>query len=238
MAKTKGNNRGLASGIPTGSKNARFIHNGQSMSRLSSASNIAGYYDKPNRKHKKYIPVDIACRKTAFTKNNMDKWLNALPFVERCSEIYKNNGGEYYDAQLHEYNKIHKSVKIPNTVFTTITVNHNWRTACHKDSGDFSNGLGNLIVTGKNFTGCYIGFPQFKVCIDVQPGDFLLMDVHQWHCNTEMSFLTSDGFRLSYVMYLLEKMSKCVSKKYIEGDEYILPRGTKLKVVNQKTITN
>ena len=36
--------------------------------------------------------------------------------------------------------------KIKNTCFSTITINRNFRTALHKDAGDFSEGFGNLTV--------------------------------------------------------------------------------------------
>lgn len=220
LAKRKSNNRGIASGKVEGSKHVRELVNGQSQAKKSSASNIAGYYDRPDRIHKGQFKTNVACRKTAFTKNNMALWENGLPFIQRCSKLYKKLGGDYYKRQQYEYDKVHPEMKIPDTVFTTVTVNYNWRTACHTDTGDYSKGLGNLIVTGKNFEGCYLGFPQFKVCIKVEPGDFLLMDVHQYHSNTELKLLTDDGYRISYVLYLREHMSRCKKKKQVGLYEY------------------
>lgn len=220
LAKRKSHNRGMASGKVEGSNRVREMINGQSQSKKSSTSNIAGYYDRPDRIHRGHFKTNVACRKTAFTKNNMPLWENGLPFIQRCSYLYKKLGGKYYKRQAYEYDKIHPEMKIPSTVFTTVTVNYNWRTACHTDTGDYSQGLGNLIVTGKNFEGCYLGFPQFKVCVKVEPGDFLLMDVHQYHCNTELKLLTDDGYRISYVLYLREHMSRCKKKKQVGSYEY------------------
>lgn len=39
------------------------------------------------------------------------------------------------------------------------------------------------------------------------------MDVHQFHCNTEIKPLTKDYTRLSIVAYLREKMIECSKKK-------------------------
>ena len=220
LSKKKNYNRGLASGKPEGSKTVRHLVDGQSMSINSSTSNIAGYFDRPLRNHKKFFQTNVVCRQTAFTKNNIELWEGALPFIQKCSALYKKRGGKYYERQEEEYNKIKKEIRIPKTVFTTVTLNYNWRTACHKDTGDYSKGLGNLAVTGRDFEGCYLGFPQFKICIKVEPGDFLLMDVHQWHCNTEMNLLKPDGFRISYVLYLREHMSKCENYRKIENEEY------------------
>ena len=226
LANAQSANRGLAAGKLEGSTTSRFKDKyGQSVA-LKSRSSIAGYYDKPLREHKIYLKSDVACRETAFTKNNFDKWESGLPFIQKCSDIYKRNGDDYYDRQKKEMKKIPKEMKIPETVFTTVTINYNNRTACHKDVGDYSKGLGNLIVVGK-FEGAYLGFPQFKTCIRVQPGDFLLMDVHQWHCNTELILpkeVDKDlDFRMSFVLYLREEMSKCKNKHEIEGINYILP---------------
>ena len=112
-------------------------------------------------------------------------------------------------------------LKIPKSVFTTITTNYNWQTKCHQDSGNFDSGLGNLIVTGKNFTGGYLGFPEYRVLIKIEPGDFLLMDSHQYHCNTPIK-TSKDGYRLSFVMYIRSDMSKCQTLKKIKKYEYFI----------------
>jgi len=68
---------------------------------------------------------------------------------------------------------------IVETAFSTITLNYSWRTALHKDAGDFKDGFGNLIVVEdpKNpnkYDGCYTGFPQYGVAVDCRTGDFLV----------------------------------------------------------------
>jgi len=218
-SKKKHGNRGMASGIPDGQKNARSLTASGHSEGVYSSSNISGYFDRPLREHRGKLGTIVACRTTAFTLKNKELWDSGLTFIQRCSQLYKKLGGNYYKQQLDEYNKI--KLKIPGSVFTTVTSNYNWRTACHCDAGDFSGGLGNLCVVGKDFTGGYLGFPQFKVLIKIEPGDFLLMDVHQWHCNTPI--LTKlNGFRLSFVMYIREDMSKCKKEKIIEKVNYLL----------------
>jgi hypothetical protein len=51
--------------------------------------------------------------------------------------------------------------------------------------------------------------------------DFLLMDVHQWHCNTKIN-TRSDGYRLSFVMYIREDMSSCSEKKVLGNTMYFI----------------
>ena len=36
------------------------------------------------------------------------------------------------------------------------------------------------------YQGGYTIFPQFGIAVDVRNNDFLAMDVHQWHSNTEI----------------------------------------------------
>jgi hypothetical protein len=218
-SKKKHSGRGVAGGIRPGEKNARtYTRTGQNEGQYV-ASNVSGYYDRPLREHRGALGTIVAGRTTAFTLRNKKKWYSGLPFIEKCSKEYSLLGGKYYSNQYREYSKIKKQLKIPNTVFTTVTSNYNWRTACHCDAGDFSGGLGNLIVIGHNFKGCYLGFPQFKVLIKTKPGDFLLMDNHQYHCNTRLR-VKKEGFRLSFVMYIRNDMSKCNTPKKIKDTEY------------------
>jgi hypothetical protein len=218
-SKKKHSNRGIAAGIPSGSKTARHItKTGQNEGNYI-ASNISGYYDRPLREHKGQLGTNVACRTTAFTFNNKNLWESALPFIVYCSKLYKQLAPKEYHLQKKEYNLIDDSLKIPKSVFTTITTNYNWRTACHKDTGDFDKGLGNLIVLGNDFTGGYLGFPEFKVLIKIEPGDFLLMDVHQFHCNTKIS---GNGFRLSFVMYIRQDMKQCKKQKKIGKINYLI----------------
>jgi hypothetical protein len=48
-------------------------------------------------------------------------------------------------------------------------------------------------------------FPQYGVGVECRSGDFLAMNVHEWHCNSEKKGL---GNRYSFVFYLREKMLK------------------------------
>ncbi len=220
FSKKKHPNRGGASGIPTGQTNFRtYTDTGQNEAKYSS-SNISGYYDRALREHRGMFPTQNVCRTTAFTLKNMDLWNKSLPFIRHCSKLFKKYSPVEYSKQKKEYSKIDNTVKIPGTCYTTITSNYSWRTACHKDTGDFPNGLGNLVVTGNSFEGGYLGFPQFKVLVKIKPGDFLLMDVHQWHCNTPIK-VKGDGFRLSFVMYIRSSMKLCKKHKKIENMDYL-----------------
>ena len=213
-------------------------------------SNIAGYYDRPDRNNynKKYntktkknktkskvsnlkVPM---CRTTQFTKKNVEKWNKTIPLIKEADKLFKQLVPDRHKIQLEIANKT-PEFQIDDTAYSTITINYNWRTASHCDSGDLDEGFGNLIVLEKSksklkpnsksnskpthpehktladngFKGGYLGFPRWGICVDVRQGDFLAMDVHEFHSNTP---IIGDG-RLSVVCYLRKKMINCIKHK-------------------------
>lgn len=205
-------------------------------------SNIAGYYDKPDRnvysnsknnskkqfintnhkfknKKNKKIGYDIfgnpLCRTTQFTKEQVSKWASTVPLIKEADKWFKILVPDRHAIQLSRAKKT-PNYQIGNTAYSTITLNYDWRTACHKDKGDLEEGFGNLLVLEKaksghpecpGFTGGFLGFPRWGIAVDVRQGDFLAMDVHEWHCNTP---ITGTG-RLSIVAYLRKGMIKCAT---------------------------
>ena len=203
-------------------------------------SNIAGYYDKPDRnaysksshttsrttihyKSKTKKPTsrkagyDIhgnpLCRTTQFTKEEISKWAATIPLIQAADKWFKRLIPDRHAVQLARARKT-PNYQIADTAYSTITLNYDWRTACHKDKGDLEEGFGNLLVLEKNksgypncpgYTGGHLGFPRWGVAVDVRQGDFLAMDVHEWHCNTPIQ---GTG-RLSIVAYLRRGMIKC-----------------------------
>jgi len=174
-----------------------------------SQSNIIGYFDKRDRNLGKNAPP---CRTTAFTSQQVEKWTKVIPLIENIDSqfkklIPKNHKIQYEAAQKTKF-------VIKDTAFSTVTINYNWRTALHKDAGDLKEGFGNLVVLEEGeYKGGSTGFPQFKVGVDCRHGDFLAMNVHEWHCNTKIIPITKEYSRLSLVAYLREKMIKCKGMK-------------------------
>lgn len=161
-----------------------------------SPSNIVGYFDKKDRN----LPNGPPCRLTAFSSKNYDKWSSSIPFLQHIDGLFRDLVPDRYQVQKEYAEECGKEFTIPETSFSTVTVNYSWRTGLHKDRGDLETGFGNLIVcedsqNPNHYQGCYTGFPQYGICVDVRDGDFLAMNVHEWHCNTEfraISDITSE----------------------------------------------
>lgn len=150
------------------------------------------------------------CRKTAFTAKYFDRFNSGVPFVECVDRLYEQLCPEHYMRQINIANGTNRNYRISDTAFTTVTVNKNFQTAVHKDSGDYKPGFGNLIVyrEGK-YEGCYFCLPKYGVAIDLQNTDILFVNVHEWHANTPFINCSPDFLRISFVMYYREYMIQC-----------------------------
>jgi hypothetical protein len=166
-------------------------------------SGVIGYMDKYTR-----IPY---CRLTAFNLSEADKFAAALPLIQGIDAVFKKELPQRYAAQMRYVRETYPEWTIGRhgTAFTTITVNKDWRTACHQDQGDLKQGFGVMAVLSEgNYTGGYLCFPKFKVAVDMRMGGVCLADVHEWHGNTPLR-RNALQHRLSLVLYYREGMKAC-----------------------------
>ena len=181
-------------------------------------SGIAGYFDRYPR-----IPYG---RATSYTEKNLEKFALCYPYLRKLNEQFKELIPGRWKAQRNEADKLDPRFLIDDTVFTTLTVNHNWRTACHRDAGDLTVGFSNICgVTGpegKGWKGGQFILPEYRIAINLQPGDMLLVNNHAGiHGNDEL--IGDDNDRMTIVAYFREKMTELKSwdyeqlrKQYIE----------------------
>ena len=162
-------------------------------------SNIIGFYDQPDRNKLaggKQAPK-VPCRMTAWTRDHPQEWHTAIiPLVQQIDRQFAQLLPDRHQVQLSRANRT-PDFQIPETAFSTMTVNYNYQSANHKDAGDLDEGFGNLIVlerdrcttdgTVTRYEGGLLGFPQYGVALDVRQGDFCAVNVHEWHCNTRIA---------------------------------------------------
>lgn len=172
-------------------------------------SGIAGWFDRYPR-----IPYG---RATSYTQHSFDKFKMSFPFLQSLNRGFRELLPQRWAAQRAAADKIDPAFLVPETVFTTITVNKTFRTAAHRDAGDFSDGLSNLLVLSNNgnYSGGYLVFPEIRVAVNVRPGDLLLVNNHEViHGNTPIVLNDDDAERISLVCYLREGMLDLGSKEY------------------------
>lgn len=165
-------------------------------------SGIIGYMDRNAR-----FPF---CRQTSFTQKEVEKWNAALPFIKAVDGVFAEYCPDKYASQKAMIDKTSPDFIIEGTAFTTVTVNHNWQTAVHKDAGDYKEGFGVLsALCPGNFTGGYYTYPKYKVAASLRTQDVILADVHEWHGNTPILGVKGGYSRISCVFYYRNNMQYC-----------------------------
>jgi hypothetical protein len=182
-------------------------------------SGVAGWFDRYPR-----IPFG---RATSYTRDNFDKFSLSFPFLQSLNRGYKELLPWRWSNQKSAVDQIDGRFVVPETVFTTITVNKSFRTAAHRDAGDLDSGLSNLLVVSSgDYTGGYLVFPEYRIAVNVRPGDLLLVNNHEIiHGNTEIKLNHPDAERISLVCYFRENMLELGSYEYEQTRElYVATR--------------
>jgi hypothetical protein len=243
---------------------AKYKLDGKTLSNMRVNNNVfssvLGYFDAT-------AFMKLPCRLTSYTSRYWKYYKHGLPFIRAIDSCFKELVPDRYALQrkaAEEKPLLH----IADTSFSSVTVNRNFRTALHKDAGDFKEGYGNLSVIERGkYHGGYTIFPQYGVGFNVRTGDFLAMDVHEWHTNTEMYETAEDKefnktlprihkddietgtlgaekpyTRVSFVCYLREKLRKCdnhATSKFFKSIGFDPKRMTlKAKTSKGKRITS
>lgn len=169
-------------------------------------SGIIGYFDRSGRQ-----PY---CRQTSFNAEKASLFEQAVPFFKYVSRVFKEYVPDRYQAQYDYVQKIHPDFVIPETCFTTITVNRNFRTAAHTDKGDYEPGFGVMaVLQSGEYEGGYLIFPKYRVAVDMRTGGLCFAQVHTAHGNSAMIGKPNEWVRYSLVMYCRAGMIECKSQK-------------------------
>jgi hypothetical protein len=219
--------------VETTGWSTRYMQDGKvSKMRVNNvvASGVIGHYEKTPF-------LGQPCRMTGYTRRGLKQYLHGIPFIEAIDAQFKKLVPEAHKKQLAEVSK-KPTYQISDTAFSTLTVNMNFRTALHKDAGDYSEGFGNLsVIEWGRYHGGETMFPRFGAGFNLRTGDFIAMDVHEWHGNAPLVETAEDAAynkklpdirtrdattgvvgsqerfqRISFVCYFREKLSECIEK--------------------------
>lgn len=238
---------------------ARYVQNGKvSKMRVNNNvfSSVLGYFEETPF-------MGLPCRLTSYTQRYFDQYKHGIPYIQKISKLFEELVPDRFQIQ-HKRAKSKSYYQIPGTAFSSVTINRNFRTALHCDAGDLREGFGNLSVIERGeYEGGYTLFPRYKVGFDLRTGDFIAMNVHEWHCNTEMKETeeqkkrnkalpkihfedASTGTlgsekpftRISFVCYLREKLIGCKegdTKSYYKRIQFDPEKGNlKKRGITQK----
>lgn len=178
-------------------------------------SGIAGFFDRYPR-----IPYGRTC---SYNENNPELFEKSYPYFRKLNEKFKELLPQRWAFQKSYADTIDQRFLIGgDTVFTTATINKTFRTAAHLDAGDLGGGFSNLgvITRGSDYKGGYLVLPEYRVAINIRPGDLLLIANHTAiHGNTEI-MPPYEGCcpecieRMSIVAYFRENMKTLGSVEY------------------------
>jgi len=168
-------NRGYASGTDQKFQQNNLQRAKPVMSSILGSFEASGFY--------KY------CRLTSWTANEMEsRWPTLLPLWQVIAGHFQVHVPDRYEAQMKWAERCDGAWMIDGTPFTTITVNNTYSTGVHQDKGDLDEGFSCLAVARRGeYTGGRLTFPEFRVAVDMQDGDLILMDAHAWHGNTAIT---------------------------------------------------
>ena len=240
---------------------ARYMQDGVKSKMIVNnvvASGVIGSYEKTPF-------LGQPCRMTGYTRRGLKQYLHGIPFLEAIDENFKRLVPDAYKKQHAAVSK-KKEYQIANTAFSTLTVNMNFRTALHKDAGDYKEGFGNLtVIEWGRYHGGETLFPRFGVGVNLRTGDFVAMDVHEFHTNAPIHETKEDKAynlklpdirtrdattgvigsqeryqRISFVCYFREKLKDCIEKDtrdYYQKIDFDMPAELqKAKAAHVKTL--
>lgn len=182
---------------------------------------VAGYFDET---------AGLPCRMVGWSSRNLKRHNNLIPLCETISNHFKSVAPDVWDYQK---SKVNENFNMGESVFSTMTLNYDYRTACHKDKGDLEGSLSTLTILEdikENYEGFYLGLPEYKLMFDIRDGDTLIFDAHEYHCNTEYKVLsdklpiddlTGNNYagRCAIVAYLRNRIDVCANQEHILSEE-------------------
>lgn len=168
-------------------------------------SGVAGYYGRYPR-----IPYGRAC---SYNEKHPEKFKLCYPYINVLNSYFKELLPIRWGRQKNACTKVDPRYVINDSVYTTLTVNHNWRTAAHLDAGDLEGGFSNICGFGKGWKGGELIAPEYRAAFNIQPGDLLLVANHTAiHGNNELIGEYND--RLTVVAYFREDILGLKSWEY------------------------
>lgn len=197
-------NRGTASGLTALRKRRdgtlSKTHIGKTVN-----SGVMGFYDRYPR-----IPF---CRKCAFNQQHPEKFASMLPLFRDVSNMFYSFWPEKWAVNKTHIDKTHADFVIPETVFTTVTVNKNYQTACHRDPRNLENSISTmLVIHDGRIEGGELILPEYDVALRFRSGDLVWFEnTKMLHANAPIVKLSSTAQRCSLVFYYRKDMCKCGS---------------------------
>lgn len=151
------------------------------------------------------------CRYTTWTAAHRAEFARLTPMLVDVAGHLQREVPDRFATQMIQAARTRPEWVIPGTPFTTLTVNLTYPTGVHTDKGDLVDGFSTIsCFRSGSFDGGRLVFPKYRVAVDLQDGDLILMDAHEHHGNTRL-VEHENAERISVVAYYRTKMCGCGS---------------------------
>jgi len=206
----KTDNRGTASGVEM----INAVKSDGTISKTRSTpkgyevtSGVIGYYPRYPR-----IPF---CRECAWNAENPASFAALNPLLTSVNTLHRKYAPESWAAQNKVVQKTSPDFVIPNTVYTTVTVNKNFRTAAHLDAKNLDTGMAPMLFLRQgHFKGGDVVLPEWRIAAKMDTGDLIIFrNMQDYHGNTKIVPLSKDYQRCTLVFYYRDDMQKCGTKE-------------------------
>ncbi len=201
----------------------RIVASGLADPGENGVSDVVGFLNRTGRHGLDY------CRLTGWSMGNPDRFAQAMPFFQKIDRVFQTHMPDRHAAQMAKVRETDPAFVIDRTAFTTVTVNKNFRTGVHTDSGDLKEGFGVITcLRAGEFTGGELIFPKYRVAVEFGTQDVLLCDVHEYHANAPILGVEDEFERMSCVLYYRSGMVECGSP----AEELVRLKNRKVVLVN------
>jgi hypothetical protein len=143
-----------------------------------------------------------SCERTPLSKKCPQMLDSNRSLIELVNKFHKQQARSFYDMQRFEVKKATVG-RLWHTIYTTIYLARNFRTAYHFDRENLLGAMTALIAMG-DFEGGELVLPRWRIAFTLRPGDLLFFNPQQLHGN-----LPIKGERVSAAFYCLKNIANC-----------------------------
>lgn len=203
---TKTNNRGLASGYGyifmnkqdgTKSQTNRAPPLGQVI------SGTVGFYERTPRR-----PY---CRPMAWNQEHPEKLKRFELLCQETEKFYSEVAPAPYLVQKSHADQSCGDYLIGGSVFTTLTLNKNFRTAAHRDAGNLPGAFNCMAYLRQGvLRGGELVLCDYRVGIKFNSGDVICFDPFEVHGNLPIISNPDESTRCTIVLYYRDGIQQCL----------------------------
>ena len=149
-------------------------------------------------------------------ENDLTMFELERPFYKEVDSLFAEHMPEERQKLYDVWGKLEEDFYcLYGTSFSTITVNHNFQVAYHRDGNNCKDGIAVISTINKGtYDGYSFVFPQLRVAFDIRDGDFLCGDNQKYiHGMMPMENESPDAESVWFVFFLREGLKIAESKE-------------------------